>query len=64
MHCCAVVSLVRIPCEQESVSLSVSIGGAIFQKGARVEELMARADKMLYASKENGRARATVAFGS
>jgi diguanylate cyclase (GGDEF)-like protein/PAS domain S-box-containing protein len=59
-RCCALVGMSRIQHGDECISVTVSIGGAIFRGNEEIQDLIARADKMLYVSKEKGRARATV----
>ena len=44
---------------EETIALSISLGGALVQSGESIEELIARADALMYRSKSDGRGRAT-----
>ena len=44
----------------EELKVTVSIGGALFEKGESITDLIKRADSYMYKSKENGRNRVTV----
>ena len=59
-RCCRLVAEIRIPYGTESIPVSVSVGGAVFRGDESVEALIARADRMLYVSKTQGRGRASV----
>ncbi len=52
---CARVEALRFPHEGESFGVSVSIGTTAYRHGDRLEQLMERADRALYAAKEAGR---------
>jgi diguanylate cyclase (GGDEF)-like protein/PAS domain S-box-containing protein len=57
----AKVAAMRLPWQESEISLSVSIGVAMLQQPeTRFEDLLATADKALYAAKEAGRNRVTV----
>jgi diguanylate cyclase (GGDEF)-like protein len=45
----------RMPQVSADVVVTVSMGGTMFQSGETAEELVARADALLYKAKENGR---------
>jgi len=58
---CRLVGASSLTANGESLSVTVSIGGAIAQAGAGPEEAVKRADELLYRSKSAGRNRATCA---
>lgn len=47
------------PCNEGTVALSISLGGALVKAGESFEQLIARADTLMYRSKSEGRGRAT-----
>lgn len=60
-RCIAQVNATSVPVNgQERVQLSVSIGAVVARPGESAEEILGRADKLLYVSKARGRRRATV----
>ena len=59
-RCCTLVAETRIRHGIGSIPVSISVGGAVFRGDESVEALIARADRMLYSSKTNGRGRASV----
>ncbi len=59
-RCCSLVAETRISRGTGVIPLSISVGGAVFQGEESMEELIARADRMLYASKTQGRGNAKV----
>lgn len=59
-RCCRLVAETRIPRGSTMIPLSISVGGAVFRGVESVEELIARADRTLYASKARGRGGAMV----
>jgi len=44
----------------DNLSVTVSIGGTMFEKGEDIASLVSRADSLMYKSKENGRNRVTI----
>jgi diguanylate cyclase (GGDEF)-like protein len=59
-RCVAMVALTSIPSNDERrISLSVSVGAALLRPGEAAEELIQRADDLMYRSKSGGRRRAT-----
>jgi diguanylate cyclase (GGDEF)-like protein/PAS domain S-box-containing protein len=59
-RCALMVAGTSVPSNDERlISLSISVGAALVLPGETAEELIQRADKMMYQSKANGRGRAT-----
>lgn len=59
-RCVCMVSQTVIPnSDGIPIALSISVGGALAQPGAGIEQLILRADERMYRSKANGRDRAT-----
>ncbi len=54
------VSVVRFTPGDQSHRLSVSIGGAVFDRRLPLSELLRIADQQLYAAKQNGRNRVSI----
>jgi len=46
--------------DSEKLKVTISIGGAMYEKGEDVESLISRADKNMYFSKDNGRNKVTI----
>ena len=46
--------------DKSKLSVTVSIGGTLFEKGETIEELIARADANMYNSKDSGRNKVTI----
>jgi diguanylate cyclase (GGDEF)-like protein/PAS domain S-box-containing protein len=59
-RCCRLVAKSSISDAEASVSLSISIGGALARKNDTVKDLIQRADDLMYESKAMGRGQATV----
>jgi len=57
---CTLVKFSRIEIPQGTPSLTVSIGGTLARRDDTTASLVRRADTMMYESKRQGRARATV----
>ena len=51
----------RFVAENQEIRVTVSMGATVAQKGDTIEKLVKRADRMLYASKQDGRNRVTMA---
>jgi len=62
-RCCNLVAQTRISHGEVTIPVSISVGGALFREHDGVEGLVARADRMLYVSKAQGRGSATVESG-
>jgi diguanylate cyclase (GGDEF)-like protein len=59
-RCVVLVAQTSIPSNDERlISLSISVGAALSRPGDSVEELIQRADDLMYRSKSSGRGRAT-----
>ncbi len=59
-RCVAMVAQTSIPSNDERrISLAVSVGAALWRPGEAAEELIQRADDLMYRSKSGGRQRAT-----
>ncbi len=60
-RCVAIVAATSIPCENgRRIGLSISAGGALLRMGESSDEILRRADLLMYRSKTNGRGRAAV----
>lgn len=60
-RCVVLIAETVVPCNDEQrVSLSVSVGAALARPGETSENLIQRADELMYLSKTSGRDRATV----
>ena len=57
---CMLVRKSRVGTEKEPTSLTISIGGTTPDKKDTAEDLLKRADAIMYRSKESGRDRATI----
>jgi diguanylate cyclase (GGDEF)-like protein/PAS domain S-box-containing protein len=59
-RCVALIAQTSVPLDDERrISLSSSVGAALSRPGETAEELVQRADKLMYQSKTSGRSRAT-----
>ena len=58
-RCRSLVSETRIARKSGTVNVTISVGGAIAKTSDTAESLLQRADSMLYASKAQGRNRAS-----
>ena len=59
-RCVALVAQTAIPGNDERrISLSISVGATLSRLGGSAEELIQRADELMYRSKTSGRGRAT-----
>jgi len=59
-RCCLLVAQTSVASGGHTVSLSVSVGGAVATKNDSADTLIKRADKLMYRSKAAGRGRAAV----
>jgi diguanylate cyclase (GGDEF)-like protein/PAS domain S-box-containing protein len=60
-RCVALVTQTSVPwADSARISLSISVGAALSRLGETPEDLIRRADSLMYASKSSGRGRATV----
>jgi len=55
----AMIANSAITINEEKISVTVSIGAALVRKGDTMEEIIERADHLMYQSKQNGRNRVT-----
>lgn len=59
-RCAVLIAQTSVTCDDESrLSLSSSVGAALSRPGETAEELVKRADELMYRSKTSGRGRAT-----